>query len=140
TSCCPNARCTSFAIRSGRSGIRFTAFRDATSPISGRTSSTRRTGTSNSGLDGQVFDLFALIDELVDDHALLLLVQRAIVAGEVHQLAVRAALDDASLVEHEDLIGVANRGEAMRDDERGAPAHQGMEAVLDQRLAFAVER
>ena len=31
-----------------------------------------------------------------------------------------AALDDGSFIEHEDLVGSDNGGEAMRDDERGA--------------------
>ncbi|MFW6053267.1 MAG: hypothetical protein ACOC9J_00475 [Persicimonas sp.] len=31
-----------------------------------------------------------------------------------------AGLDDLAVLEHEDLIGVADGGEAMRDDNRGA--------------------
>src|SRR6266849_5420605 len=91
-------------------------------------------------LDGQVLDLLALVDELIDDHAVLLLIQRAVASAQGHQLAVRAALDDPALFEHEDLIGFPDRREAVRDDERGASPHQGGEAVLDQCFAFTVER
>ena len=36
------------------------------------------------------------------------------------QFAVRAALDDAPLVHHQDLVGVHHGGQAVRDDQRGA--------------------
>src|SRR6185295_9085629 len=38
-----------------------------------------------------------------------------------------------------DLIGAADGGEPMRDDERRSPLTQPAEPVLNERLAFAVE-
>ena len=51
-----------------------------------------------------------------------------------------AALDDASVVEHEDLIGVADRGQAVRDRDRGAPPGQLVERKLHGALGLGVER
>jgi hypothetical protein len=52
---------------------------------------------------------------------------------------VRAAFDDLSMFEDEDLVRAPDGREAVRDDE-GRPAEpQRTQAVLDDRLAFAVE-
>ena len=48
----------------------------------------------------------------------LLPVHGRVEAAARDQLVVRAALDDAAAVEHEDLIGVAHRRHAVRHDER----------------------
>jgi hypothetical protein len=41
------------------------------------------------------------------------------------QFVVTPALDDPAAVEHEDLVGMVNRGRAVRDDEgRPVPAEQ----------------
>ena len=52
---------------------------------------------------------------------------------------MRAALDDLAALEHQDLIGAPNRREPVRDHERRPPLPQRLQAVLDQRLALAVE-
>src|SRR5271157_4356696 len=52
---------------------------------------------------------------------------------------MRAALDDAATFYHQNLVGTANSGQAMRDDERGAPLHQVREAFLDHALRLGVE-
>ena len=41
----------------------------------------------------------------------------------LEQLQVRAALDDLPLVDDQDLVGVADGGEAVGDDEAGPPGH-----------------
>src|SRR2546423_13032384 len=52
------------------------------------------------------------------------LVEVCVLAARREQLVVRAALDDASLVEDADQIGVAHGRDAGRDDEaRGAPPY-----------------
>src|SRR5688572_17451760 len=67
------------------------------------------------------------------------LVEVAIAAAEGQQVAVPAALDELAAVEDEDLVGAGDRRQTVRDDEGRAPAAQRLEAVLDQRLALAVE-
>jgi hypothetical protein len=52
---------------------------------------------------------------------------------------VRAALDDAAAVHDQDLVGAADGGQAVRDDEGGAALPQPAEAVADERLALAVQ-
>ena len=42
-----------------------------------------------------------------------------------------AGLDDAAVVEHGDLIGVVDGGQAVRDGDGGAAAGQGVERLLD---------
>src|SRR6185503_16910269 len=49
------------------------------------------------------------------------------------------ALDDLSVLEHQDLVGAPDRRQAVRDDEGGAAVAQRLEAVLDHRFALAVE-
>jgi|SRR3989344_8116446 len=44
-------------------------------------------------------------------------------AGDLNQLRVRAPLDDAPLVEHQNQVGLANSRKAMRDDKGGAVSH-----------------
>ena len=53
---------------------------------------------------------------------------------------VRALLHQAALVEDEHLVGVFDRRQPVRDDERRAIGHQVVQRVLDQPLGFGVER
>src|SRR6059058_2056125 len=50
------------------------------------------------------------------------------------QLALRAALRDAAVLDHQDLVRAADRREAVRDDHRRAPPQEPVERVLDQHL------
>jgi hypothetical protein len=56
------------------------------------------------------------------------------------QRAVRAALDDASGVEHQDLVGVHHRRQPVRDDQRGAADGDLFEFGLDRLFGLRVER
>ena len=47
------------------------------------------------------------------------------------QLGVTTAFDDATLVEHDDLIGLAHGREAMRDDNRRAAVAQLEEPLVE---------
>ena len=60
-------------------------------------------------------------------------------AGAADQRRVRALLDQAALVEHEDPVGADHAGEPVREDERGAADHQAIERRLDQGLALGVD-
>jgi hypothetical protein len=46
---------------------------------------------------------------------------------------VRALLDDAAVLEHDDQVGVADRREPVRDHERGPAGEQAAGAPLDLR-------
>ena len=70
----------------------------------------------------------------------LALVEAAVQAALGQQLRVRADLDDAALVHHDDAIGVQDGGQPVRDDHAGAAAHELPQRILDQVLALAVER
>src|SRR5262245_53305702 len=69
--------------------------------------------------------------DLVAAELQLMEVRVAAVAGD--QLGVRALLDDATALDHDDAIRDAGGGEAMRDDEGRAPARGAVER-LDQRV------
>ena len=43
---------------------------------------------------------------------------------------VRAAFDDAALVEYQDVISVSDGGKTMRDDDAGATLHQALECFV----------
>ena len=51
-----------------------------------------------------------------------------------------ALLDDVTVVEDDDLVGITDGGEAVGDDEGGAPLHDGVHALLHQLLSAGVDR
>src|SRR5437899_4620636 len=55
------------------------------------------------------------------------------------QLALRAALNDAAVLDDEDLVGAADRRQAVRDDDRRAAVEQAVERPLDQDLRGPVD-
>ena len=52
---------------------------------------------------------------------------------------MRALLDDPALVEHDDPPGLADRRQAVGDDDRGAPGEQPAQPVLDPALGVQVD-
>src|SRR4051812_18426684 len=66
----------------------------------------------------------------------LALVKGRILAARRDQFVVRAALDDASFVEHADQVSLAHRRDAVRDDDARAVAHDA--AQLRQNLLLRV--
>src|ERR1700682_2557245 len=62
--------------------------------------------------------------------ALRLKIQHCSIApAESHQLVMRAELDDPAVLEHTDAISMADRGEAMRDQNSRAMPGRGEQAV-----------
>src|ERR1700675_4232029 len=59
-------------------------------------------------------------------------------AGE--QLIVGALLDDAAVLEHDDRARVADRREAVGDDERGAAVQEAPQRMLDLPFGSDVDR
>ena len=49
-----------------------------------------------------------------------------------HQFGVRAALDDASLIEHHDQIGITHGCQPVSDDEGCATVEDALEVVVDE--------
>src|SRR5690606_33751441 len=58
-------------------------------------------------------------------------VEAGVLPAEGEQLLVAAFLDDAAVNKDADLVGVKNRRQAMRDDDRRAALHQPVEGNLD---------
>ena len=54
--------------------------------------------------------------------------------GLLEELCVAAVLDDATVVEDDDDIGVLNRREPMRDDERATSFEQPVQCLLHEFL------
>ena len=55
------------------------------------------------------------------------------------QFGVRAALDDLPAIHHQDQVGRQDGAQAVGDDDAGAPGHDALQRLLDQRLRFAVQ-
>ena len=53
---------------------------------------------------------------------------------------MRALLDDAAVVEHDQAVHLRDGGEPVRDGDHGLARHQRAERRLDRGLDFAVER
>ena len=52
---------------------------------------------------------------------------------------MRALLDDPAVLEHDDLAGALDRGQAVGDDDRRAAGQQAPQARLDPRLGVDVD-
>jgi hypothetical protein len=52
---------------------------------------------------------------------------------------VVAGLDDAAMVEHDDLVGVADGGQPVGDGDGGAALGEGVEGMLDGSFGFGVQ-
>src|SRR5712671_16223 len=66
--------------------------------------------------------------------------QLFVVAAEAQQLLVRALLDDAAVLEHDQAVHTRDRGQAVRDRDHRFAFHQAEELLLDCELDLAVER
>src|SRR5436190_2201279 len=75
----------------------------------------------------------ALVDELS-------CVETVVEAALREQLGVRALLDDAASIQHEDPVRALDRRETVRDHDRGAAAHESVERLLDEEFTLVVER
>src|SRR6185503_10962729 len=84
-------------------------------------------------------EILARVDELVGLEVVLAVVELFVAAVGGEELRVRAALDDLAVFEDQDLVRAADGGETVRDDEGRAAAAKCAQAVLDFRLALAVE-
>src|SRR5262249_33054962 len=65
---------------------------------------------------------------------------RGIDTALAQQIEMMAAFDDAPMIEHHDLIGIDDGGEAMRDHQRGDVARDLTQARLDLFFRMGVER
>ena len=79
-------------------------------------------------------EVLAGIDEPVGFELVLLVVEGPVAPAERDELGVRAALDDLAVLENQNLVGAANGGEPVRDDEGRAPLPQRLQADRESRL------
>mgnify|MGYP005858839049 FL=1 len=54
------------------------------------------------------------------------------------KIAVRALLNNLAMVDHDDIIGIPDGAQAVRDDKAGPPLHQAQQRLLDTRLGTRV--
>src|SRR5262245_40957273 len=101
--------------------------------------STRRERASLLSRHRDSGEILSRIDNRVLFRAILLLIQLPVPAADRQQLAMRAALDDLAVLQHQDLIRAFDRRQPVRDDERRAAAAQRTEAVADHRFTLAIE-
>ena len=66
--------------------------------------------------------------------------QFSITAAAFEEFRVAAAFDDFAFFEDDDAVGIADGGEAVRDDNRGAVFAQALYRFLHFCLAVVVER
>src|SRR5229473_2695699 len=65
--------------------------------------------------------------------------QRGVGAVRREQPLVRAFLDDAATIEHDEPVHPADRRQPVGDRDHGAPFHQPGELLLDRRLDLGIE-
>ena len=70
----------------------------------------------------------------------LQLIQPGVDAVPCDQLIVSAALDDFSVLQHDNAVGVADGGQAMGDDQSSPISYQSLERFLHGAFAFIIER
>ena len=62
-----------------------------------------------------------------------------VAATEGEEFVVASAFNDPAVFEDEDLVGVADRGEAVSDDEAGALDHEAVEGFLDEAFRLGID-
>ena len=55
------------------------------------------------------------------------------------QFIVRTLFDNFAVIDHQHLIGVADRAEAVGDDKAGASLHEAQERLLDARFGACID-
>src|SRR5262249_6261554 len=70
----------------------------------------------------------------------LLFIEPRVEPATGEELRVRSALDDPSVVHHEDQLRAQHGAEAVRDHQTAAAGEDRLERVADQRLGARVER
>src|SRR5580704_15971477 len=70
----------------------------------------------------------------------LLRSQSGVAAPVGEEACVRAGLDDAAMVEHDDLVSIPHRRQPVCDRDGGAAASQAVECLLDGALGLVVQR
>ena len=58
---------------------------------------------------------------------------------QLHQLAVRAVLDEAAVIQDDDAVRILDGRQAVGDDEGRTPDHEPVQGVLHDALAFRIE-
>src|SRR3982074_788785 len=69
----------------------------------------------------------------------LLLVQIRVIATASEEFVVCAALSDAAVAQDDDLVGVLHCGGAVRNQNRGAAAHDAAQAREDALLGLRID-
>src|SRR5213592_4563093 len=69
-----------------------------------------------------------------------LFVKPRIVASVAKQFLMSPALDDFSVLEHQDLVGVADSGKPVCNHETGPALEQFPQRVLNQRFGLRIDR
>src|SRR5579863_7611863 len=82
---------------------------------------------------------FSRREKQVAFQAVLLGVQVVIAAAQGIEFLVRAAFDNLPLFDHQDLIGAANGGQTVRNDESGASLHEIRQSLLDQSFRLGIQ-
>src|SRR5690606_3284486 len=80
------------------------------------------------------------IDVTINLLAILALVQRLVEPTRCQQLLVTTPLDDAAILQHQDLVCRNDRGEPVCDHESRASGPQSCQSRLDQRLTLRIQR
>ena len=86
------------------------------------------------------FLAFARREKAICFEPMLSSVQIVVTAFESVEGGVRAALQNQTTLDHQDLIGPADGGQAVGNHESGASLHQVAEPILDHGFRFGVER
>ena len=63
-----------------------------------------------------------------------------VIVRVLQQLLVRSLGDDFSLAQHDDVVGPANLGKSMRNEDGGAAFRSSPDGLLDEVLGGAVNR
>ena len=83
---------------------------------------------------------FAGSEEEIGLQAVLASIEVVIAPAQGEQFSVIAALHNEAVFDHQDLVGTADGGETVGDDEGGSSLHQLAQSSLDHGLGFGIER
>src|SRR5229473_2773749 len=84
-------------------------------------------------------EILAGVNELIPLELVLFVIELLVTSIHQEQFFMRAALNDLTVLQHQNLIRAANRRKAVCDDESCAASSQRLKTVLNQGFALAIQ-
>ena len=97
------------------------------------------TGDDECGHGAGSTDRFQFFESLLDEGGVLDAGETGVEPLLLDEFVVGAALDNAAVFQHQNLVGIANSAQPVCDDKTGATAHESLEGLLDESFGGGID-